>query len=319
MTSPSARCSSSSTKPHAPPAPFAPSSRAKRELGLPVAEDSGGITLERAPQVLAAGADLLAVVGESSARPIRQRVRGPTARFSARLDLRGGPGAARRDNAAFRTQHRNPCHDQPYRSPLPARPAQHPRWRQFALSAPSARWAARRASSRAPRCPGVGRGRQGIHRLRRLLGAGHRRPRHPAIVEAVREAALQGLSFGVHTESEVDMAELICAMLPSVETVPGEFRHRGHHERDPAGPRLHRPRRDREVRRLLPRPRRQPAGEGRLRPADLRQSAPRAACRRTSPSTPSCSTTTTCSRSRTCSRSAATRSPPSSSSRWPAT
>ena len=46
--------------------------------------------------------------------------------------------------------------------------------------------------------------------------AGHA---HPAIVEAVREAALQGLSFGAPTESEVDMAELICAMLPSVEMV----------------------------------------------------------------------------------------------------
>lgn len=50
------------TKPHAPPAPFALIGRAKRELGLPVAA-IGGITLERAPQVLAAGADLLAVVG----------------------------------------------------------------------------------------------------------------------------------------------------------------------------------------------------------------------------------------------------------------
>jgi glutamate-1-semialdehyde 2,1-aminomutase len=46
--------------------------------------------------------------------------------------------------------------------------------------------------------------------------AGHA---HPAIVEAVREAALKGLSFGAPTESEVDMAELICAMLPSVEMV----------------------------------------------------------------------------------------------------
>ena len=53
----------STTKPHAPPAPFALIERAKRELGLPVAA-IGGITLERAPQVLAAGADLLAVVGD---------------------------------------------------------------------------------------------------------------------------------------------------------------------------------------------------------------------------------------------------------------
>lgn len=42
---------------------------------------------------------------------------------------------------------------------------------------------------------------------------------HPAIVEAVREAALKGLSFGAPTESEVDMAELLCALLPSMDMV----------------------------------------------------------------------------------------------------
>lgn len=46
--------------------------------------------------------------------------------------------------------------------------------------------------------------------------AGHA---HPAIVEAVREAALRGLSFGAPTEGEVEMAEVICARLPSVEMV----------------------------------------------------------------------------------------------------
>ncbi len=51
------------TKPNAPPAPFAMITRAKRELGLPVAA-IGGITLANAPQVLAAGADLLAVVSD---------------------------------------------------------------------------------------------------------------------------------------------------------------------------------------------------------------------------------------------------------------
>lgn len=53
----------STTKPQAPPAPFALIARAKRELGLPVAA-IGGITLANAPQVLAAGADLLAVVSD---------------------------------------------------------------------------------------------------------------------------------------------------------------------------------------------------------------------------------------------------------------
>lgn len=44
--------------------------------------------------------------------------------------------------------------------------------------------------------------------------AGHA---HPAIVEAVREAALRGLSFGAPTEGEIEMAELICKLLPSIE------------------------------------------------------------------------------------------------------
>jgi glutamate-1-semialdehyde 2,1-aminomutase len=42
---------------------------------------------------------------------------------------------------------------------------------------------------------------------------------HPAIVEAVREAATRGLSFGAPTESEVEMAELLCQLLPSIEMV----------------------------------------------------------------------------------------------------
>ncbi|WP_332670984.1 glutamate-1-semialdehyde 2,1-aminomutase [Aromatoleum sp.] len=46
--------------------------------------------------------------------------------------------------------------------------------------------------------------------------AGHA---HPAIVEAVREAALAGLSFGAPSEAEVEIAELICDLLPSVEMV----------------------------------------------------------------------------------------------------
>lgn len=46
--------------------------------------------------------------------------------------------------------------------------------------------------------------------------AGHA---HPAIVEAVREAALAGLSFGAPTEAEIEMAEAICARLPSLDMV----------------------------------------------------------------------------------------------------
>lgn len=42
---------------------------------------------------------------------------------------------------------------------------------------------------------------------------------HPAVVKAVQEAAARGLSFGAPTEAEIDMAEEICRLLPSVEQV----------------------------------------------------------------------------------------------------
>lgn len=44
--------------------------------------------------------------------------------------------------------------------------------------------------------------------------AGHA---HPEVVEAVREAALQGLSFGAPTALEVDMAEAVANIVPSME------------------------------------------------------------------------------------------------------
>ena len=42
---------------------------------------------------------------------------------------------------------------------------------------------------------------------------------HPRIVDAVREAAASGTSFGAPTEREVDLAERICQLVPSVEMV----------------------------------------------------------------------------------------------------
>src|SRR5690349_6165437 len=42
---------------------------------------------------------------------------------------------------------------------------------------------------------------------------------HPEVVEAVRSAAASGLSFGAPTEIEVELAELICRLLPSIEQV----------------------------------------------------------------------------------------------------
>ena len=40
---------------------------------------------------------------------------------------------------------------------------------------------------------------------------------HPEVVAAVQDAAAQGLSFGAPTEGEVDMADLLCDLLPSLE------------------------------------------------------------------------------------------------------
>src|SRR4051812_33308387 len=46
--------------------------------------------------------------------------------------------------------------------------------------------------------------------------AGHT---HPAVVEAVQEAASRALSFGAPTLAEVEMAEMLCRLVPSLELV----------------------------------------------------------------------------------------------------
>jgi glutamate-1-semialdehyde 2,1-aminomutase len=42
---------------------------------------------------------------------------------------------------------------------------------------------------------------------------------HPAVVQAVQDAATRGLSFGAPTEGEILMAEEICKLVPSIELV----------------------------------------------------------------------------------------------------
>ena len=42
---------------------------------------------------------------------------------------------------------------------------------------------------------------------------------HPQVIEAVKQTAEKGLSFGAPTEIETRMAEKVCAMLPSIELV----------------------------------------------------------------------------------------------------
>ncbi len=42
---------------------------------------------------------------------------------------------------------------------------------------------------------------------------------HPTVVTAVQDAAAQGLGFGAPTAAELEMAELLCKLLPSMEMV----------------------------------------------------------------------------------------------------
>jgi glutamate-1-semialdehyde 2,1-aminomutase len=42
---------------------------------------------------------------------------------------------------------------------------------------------------------------------------------HPAVIEAVEKAVRKGMSFGAPTEAEIDLADLLCEMLPSLEQV----------------------------------------------------------------------------------------------------
>ncbi|MFZ2909554.1 MAG: thiamine phosphate synthase, partial [Candidatus Desulfobacillus denitrificans] len=74
----------SSTKPAAVRAPLTLPAAAKAELGLPVCA-IGGITLRNAPQLIAAGADLLAVISDLFEAPdIRARAASYNQLFSVR-------------------------------------------------------------------------------------------------------------------------------------------------------------------------------------------------------------------------------------------
>jgi glutamate-1-semialdehyde 2,1-aminomutase len=42
---------------------------------------------------------------------------------------------------------------------------------------------------------------------------------HPTVIKAVQDAAARGLSFGAPTEGEIEMAEEICKLVPSIEQV----------------------------------------------------------------------------------------------------
>ncbi len=95
---------------------------------------------------------------------------------------------------------------------------------------------------------------------------------HPEVVAAVEQTLRKGTSFGAPTEAEIRIgrdgdrgrplgrADSLC-----------QLGNRSDDERDPRRPRLHQTRQDHQVRRLLSRPCRQLAREGRQRRNDARQ------------------------------------------------
>ena len=42
---------------------------------------------------------------------------------------------------------------------------------------------------------------------------------HPKIVQQIKKTAARGTTFGAPTEGEVELAELVCRLVPSIETV----------------------------------------------------------------------------------------------------
>ncbi len=87
---------------------------------------------------------------------------------------------------------------------------------------------------------------------------------HPEVLEAVQRVLANGFSFGAPTESEIEIAEEICKLVPSIEQVRMVS---SGTEATMSALRLARGFTGRsrivEIRRLLSRPRRQPAREGR--------------------------------------------------------
>ena len=88
---------------------------------------------------------------------------------------------------------------------------------------------------------------------------------HPDVVDAVRDAAERGTSYGAPTEGEVELAAEVCERFRvGGDGADGQLGHRGVDERAAPGAGGDRPRRGGQVRRRLPRPRRRPARRGRL-------------------------------------------------------
>ncbi len=113
--------------------------------------------------------------------------------------------------------------------------------------------------------------RQALHRLRRLVGTGHPRPRASGC-RARGSAKRRARAFVRRADGSRnrDGGDAVPEAAVAGTRSPRVVGHRGDDVRVAARARLHGPREDHQVRRLLPRPRRQPAREGGVRGVDVR-------------------------------------------------
>ena len=237
----------SAVKPGAVRAPLTLLRDAKQRLSVPVVA-IGGITHDNAPQLIAAGADGLAVISalfgasdveSSSAGFLRSFYQAAGMKRSQKLFQRAQlviPGGVNSPVRAFRSVGGTPLFIQ--------------RGKGAQVWDADGRAYIDYVGSWGP------------------LILGHA---HPEVVKAVQQAADRGLSFGAPTEQEVEMAELLCRLVPSMEQV--RLVSSGT-EATMSAIRLARGftgrQQDHQVRRLLPRPRRCPAGQGGFGRAHLR-------------------------------------------------
>ena len=205
--------------------------------------------------------------------------------------------------------------------PAPARGEADPGRRQLAGPGDAQR-RARRADLRPQRqrLDDRGRRRQPLRRLGAELGAAALRPRRRGDARRDRRGGaarddLRRADRGRGRAGGRDRRRRAVGR----DGAPRLLRHRGGDERDPAGPRLHPPRPDHQVRRLLPRPLRRAARERRLRPRDARHPVQPRRADRARRRTPSSRPTTTSTRPRPRSSATARGWRRSSSSRWPGT
>jgi hypothetical protein len=222
----------SPTKPEAARATVDLFLQAKNTLTVPVCA-IGGITLTNAPALIAAGTDLLAVITDLFSAPdiaaraaaYQRLIRGNPVMTSRNQQLfdraqRHIPGGVNSPVRAFRSVGGTPLFFQKGVGPK--------------VQDADGKWYTDYVGSWGPM----------------ILGHAH-----PAVIAAVQAAAVDGLSFGAPTEREVEIADLLCELVPSMDMV--RLVSSGT-EATMSAIRLargyHRPRRADQVRRLLPRP-----------------------------------------------------------------